>query len=49
MREAIIASGNVRLVLSGHYHIGVPLFLDKGVWFATARGFSRSSPSLQYL
>lgn len=36
MREAIIAAGTVRLVLSGHYHRGVPLFCDKGVYFATA-------------
>ena len=42
MREQIIASGNVRLVLSGHYHIGVPLFFDKGVWFATVRGFTEA-------
>jgi predicted MPP superfamily phosphohydrolase len=42
MRDAIIASGNVRLVLSGHYHRGVPLFLDKGVWFATARAFTEA-------
>jgi predicted MPP superfamily phosphohydrolase len=45
MRDAIIASSRVRLVLSGHYHLGVPLFLDKGVgdkgvWFATVRGFT---------
>ena len=40
MREQIIAAGHVCLVLSGHYHIGVPLFFDKGVWFATARGFT---------
>jgi predicted MPP superfamily phosphohydrolase len=40
MREAIIASGNVLLVLSGHYHHGVPLFLDKGVWFSTALAFT---------
>lgn len=42
MREEIIASGHVRLVLSGHYHTGVPLFCDKGVWFATARGFTEA-------
>lgn len=36
MRDAIIGSGNVRLVLSGHYHPGVPLFCDKGVYFAVA-------------
>jgi 3',5'-cyclic AMP phosphodiesterase CpdA len=42
MRDAIIASGNVRLVLSGHYHIGVPLLFDNGVYFATARGFAEA-------
>jgi 3',5'-cyclic AMP phosphodiesterase CpdA len=42
MRDAIIASGKVRLVLSGHYHTGVPLFQDKGVWFATVRGFTEA-------
>lgn len=42
MRDAIIAAGNVQLILSGHYHIGVPLFLDKGVWFATVRGFTEA-------
>jgi Icc protein len=42
LREAIIASGNVRLVLSGHYHPGVPLFCDKGVWFVTVRGFTEA-------
>ncbi len=42
MREAIIAAGHVRLVLSGHYHTGVPLFCDKGVWFATVRGFTEA-------
>lgn len=42
MREELIAAGNVALVLSGHYHIGVPLFFDKGVWFATVRGFTEA-------
>ena len=42
MREAIIGAGTVRLVLSGHYHTGVPLFFDKGVWFATARAFAET-------
>lgn len=42
MREAIIASGNVRLVLSGHYHAGVPLFVDKGVYFATVPAFAEA-------
>lgn len=48
MREAMIASGNVRLVLSGHLHRGVPLFFDKGVWFATARAFTEA-PHPYYL
>ena len=39
MRRAIIASGNVRLVLSGHYHRGVAPAFDKGVWFATVPAF----------
>jgi 3',5'-cyclic AMP phosphodiesterase CpdA len=42
MRDAIIGAGHVRLVLSGHYHLGVPLFYDKGVWFATARAFTEA-------
>jgi predicted MPP superfamily phosphohydrolase len=42
MREAIIGAGTVRLVLSGHYHTGVPLFFDKGVWFATARALAEA-------
>jgi DNA repair exonuclease SbcCD nuclease subunit len=42
MRECITGAGIVRLVLSGHYHTGVPLFFDKGVWFATARGFTEA-------
>lgn len=42
MREAIIASGSVRLVLSGHYHAGVPLFADKGVYFATVPAFAEA-------
>jgi DNA repair exonuclease SbcCD nuclease subunit len=42
MREAMIHAGHVRLVLSGHYHIGVRLFYDQGVWFATARGFTEA-------
>lgn len=42
MREAITASGNVRLVLSGHYHAGVPLFADKGVYFATVASFAEA-------
>jgi 3',5'-cyclic-AMP phosphodiesterase len=42
MREAMIRAGHVRLVLSGHYHAGVSLFHDQGVWFATARGFTEA-------
>ena len=40
MREAILAAGNVRLVLSGHYHTGVPLFGDQSTYFATVPGFA---------
>ena len=42
MHEAITASGKVCLVLSGHYHIGVPPFCEKGVWFSTVRGFTEA-------
>jgi hypothetical protein len=42
MRDAIIGAGHVRLVLSGHYHAGVPLFYEQGVWFATARAFTEA-------
>lgn len=42
MRDQIIASGNVRLVLSGHYHPGIPLFADKGVYFSTVPGFAEA-------
>ncbi len=40
MRDAITASGNVKLVLSGHYHTGVPPFNEKGTWFATVPAFA---------
>lgn len=36
MHDKILSSGHVRLLLSGHYHPGVPLFCDKGVYFAVA-------------
>jgi len=39
MHEAIVASGQVRFVLSGHYHIGVAPLVDKGVTFATVPAF----------
>lgn len=42
MREAMIASGKVRLVLSGHYHPGIPLFADKGVYFSTVQCFAET-------
>ncbi len=42
MREKLISSGSVRLVLSGHYHEGVPPFIDKGVWFSTVRAFGEA-------
>jgi 3',5'-cyclic-AMP phosphodiesterase len=39
MRDRIVASGQVRLVLSGHYHRGVSPVNEKGVYFATVRAF----------
>jgi 3',5'-cyclic-AMP phosphodiesterase len=42
MLEQLIASGNARLVLSGHYHVGVPLFSEKGVYFCTIPAFSEA-------
>ncbi len=39
LRDQIVQSGRVRLVLSGHYHIGVPLFAVEGATFSTVRGF----------
>ena len=36
LRRRIVQSGRVRLVLSGHYHAGVPPFCEEGVWFAVA-------------
>ena len=39
MRDMIVGSGNVRLVLSGHYHRGVPLFRVKDTFFATVPSF----------
>lgn len=42
LREQIVQSGAVKLVLSGHYHIGVPLFEEGGVYFCTVRGFTEA-------
>lgn len=39
MHDAIVASGQVRLVLSGHYHRGAAPIMDKGVTFATVPAF----------
>lgn len=39
LREAIAASGRVRLVLSGHYHRGEPPLAEKGAYFATVPAF----------
>lgn len=39
MLDAILANGNVWLVLSGHYHPGVEPGQVSGVWFATAPAF----------
>jgi predicted MPP superfamily phosphohydrolase len=40
MRDAMVASGKVRLVLSGHYHPGEPLFCEKGAYFSTLPAFT---------
>lgn len=40
MRDLIADSGRVRLVLSGHYHKGVPLFQLGQTYFATVPAFS---------
>ena len=40
MRDSIVASGKVRMVLSGHYHPGIEPFEDHGTWFAAAPGFA---------
>tara|TARA_Y100000588_G_scaffold38414_1_gene36828 strand:+ start:1565 stop:2743 length:1179 start_codon:yes stop_codon:yes gene_type:complete len=39
LKNAIVASGRVRLILSGHYHRGYNLFEEEGVWFSTATAF----------
>ena len=36
LQEAIVGSGLVRLVLSGHYHKGIPPFQQGQTWFAAA-------------
>ena len=39
LRAALVADRRVRLVLSGHYHPGEPLFREAAVWFAVAPAF----------
>jgi len=39
LRDRIVASGKVRLSLSGHYHKGIGVFEEAGTWFATSRAF----------
>ncbi len=38
--DRILRSGNVRLVLSGHYHRGVEPFREGDTWFSTAPSFA---------
>lgn len=38
--DQIIRSGQVRLVLSGHYHPGIPLFQEANTYFATVPAFA---------
>jgi hypothetical protein len=40
LREQILESGRVRLVLSGHYHRGVSPFRENSTYFATVPGFA---------
>jgi DNA repair exonuclease SbcCD nuclease subunit len=40
MRDQIVESGRVRLVLSGHYHKGVPLFQQGQTYFTAVRAFT---------
>lgn len=39
LRQQIVDSGNVRLVVSGHYHLGVTPFRAGDTWFATVPAF----------
>lgn len=39
LKNAIVASKRVRLVLSGHYHVGYNLFEEDGVAFSTSTAF----------
>ena len=40
LHREMVASGNVRLALSGHYHAGVTPTFSKGVWFAAVPSFA---------
>lgn len=40
LRQQITSSDRVRLVLSGHYHKGVPLFQIDSTFFAVSRAFA---------
>jgi 3',5'-cyclic-AMP phosphodiesterase len=42
LRDQIVESGRVRLVLSGHYHKGVPLFQEGETYFTTIRAFAEA-------
>lgn len=48
MQEAIVGSGLVRLVLSGHYHEGIPPFQQGQTWFAAAPALAEA-PHLYWL
>ena len=39
LKAALLADARPKLVLSGHYHEGVPLMAEDHVYFATARAF----------
>jgi DNA repair exonuclease SbcCD nuclease subunit len=40
LRDQILAGGQVKLVLSGHYHAGLPPLQENGTYFATAPAFA---------
>ncbi len=42
LHEAIVGSGLVRLVLSGHYHRGIPPFREGDTYFATVPAFAEA-------
>ena len=42
LKQHLLNGSRARLVLSGHYHPGVPLFCEAGVYFSTAPAFCQA-------